>query len=111
VFCFFLKIQVCISVTVVFDFEITVENVVMIGAFSEGIDLSVANQKLRGPKRNWKQLSGLSFKLKRPSATFLLPKWQIHMYQHKNKNQRQTSPNQTPKHTKNRKTSFKQLHL
>ena len=55
-----------------FDFDIAVENVVMIGSFSEGIDLCVANQKLEGSKRNWKQLSGLSFKLKKPSATFLL---------------------------------------
>ncbi|MDR2707320.1 MAG: hypothetical protein LBB87_01030 [Nitrososphaerota archaeon] len=55
-----------------FDFEITVENIVMTGAFSEGLDLSVANQKLEGSKHNWKQLSGLSFKLKKPSATFLL---------------------------------------
>jgi transcription initiation factor TFIID TATA-box-binding protein len=56
----------------VFDFEITVENIVMTGAFSEGIDLDVANQKLEGSKRNWKQFTGLSFKLKKPSATFLL---------------------------------------
>jgi transcription initiation factor TFIID TATA-box-binding protein len=55
-----------------FDFEITVENIVMTGSFSECVDLSVANQKLEGSKRNWKQLSGLSFKLKKPSATFLL---------------------------------------
>jgi transcription initiation factor TFIID TATA-box-binding protein len=56
----------------VFDFEITVENIVMTGAFSEGIDLDVANQKLEGSKRNWKQLFGLSFRLKKPPATFLL---------------------------------------
>jgi transcription initiation factor TFIID TATA-box-binding protein len=55
-----------------FDFEITVDNVVLTGSFSEGIDLVVANQRLEGSKRNWKQLSGLSFKLKKPSATFLL---------------------------------------
>ncbi|MCL2477824.1 hypothetical protein [Candidatus Bathycorpusculum sp.] len=55
-----------------FDFEITVENIVMTGAFSENINLEVANQKLEGSKRNWKQLSGLSFKLKKPPATFLL---------------------------------------
>jgi transcription initiation factor TFIID TATA-box-binding protein len=55
-----------------FDFEITVENIVMTGSFSENIDLVVANQKLDGSKRNWKQLAGLSFKLKKPSATFLL---------------------------------------
>ncbi|MDR2719728.1 MAG: hypothetical protein LBC03_02855 [Nitrososphaerota archaeon] len=55
-----------------FDFEITVENIVMTGAFSECVDLSVANPKLEGSKRNWKQLSGLSFTLKKPSATFLL---------------------------------------
>jgi transcription initiation factor TFIID TATA-box-binding protein len=55
-----------------FDFEITVENVVMTGSFSESIDLYVAHQKLEGSKRNWKQLSGLSFRLKKPSATFLL---------------------------------------
>ena len=44
----------------------------MIGSFSECIDLCVANQKLEGSKRNWKQLPGLSFKLKKPPATFLL---------------------------------------
>jgi TATA-box binding protein (TBP) (component of TFIID and TFIIIB) len=55
-----------------FDFEITVENIVMTGSFSESINLEVANQKLEGSKRNWNQLSGLSFKLKKPSVTFLL---------------------------------------
>jgi len=55
-----------------FDFEITVENIVMTGSFSENIDLVVTNQKLEGSKRNWKQFAGLSFKLKKPPATFLL---------------------------------------
>jgi transcription initiation factor TFIID TATA-box-binding protein len=50
---------------------ITIENVVLTGSFSEGIDLKVANQKLVGSKCNWKRFPGLSFKLKTPSATFL----------------------------------------
>jgi len=57
---------------VLFDFEITVENVVMIGLFSECVDLQIVNQKLEGSKCNWKRFPGLSFKLKTPSATFLL---------------------------------------
>jgi len=57
---------------VLFDFEITVENVVMIGAFSEGIDLESANQKLEGSKHNWKRFPGLAYKLKAPPASFLL---------------------------------------
>jgi transcription initiation factor TFIID TATA-box-binding protein len=57
---------------VLFDFEITVENVVMIGLFSEGVDLQIVNQKLVGSKCNWKRFPGLSFKLKTPPATFLL---------------------------------------
>jgi transcription initiation factor TFIID TATA-box-binding protein len=57
---------------ILFDFEITVENVVMIGSFSEGVDLKVANQKLVGSKCNWQRFPGLSFKLKSSSATFLL---------------------------------------
>jgi transcription initiation factor TFIID TATA-box-binding protein len=54
-----------------FDLVITIENVVMIGSFSEGIDLKVASQKLVGSKCNWKRFPGLSFKLKSPLATFL----------------------------------------
>jgi len=56
----------------VFDFEITVENVVMFGTFSEGIDLGVANLRLEGSKRSWKRFPGLFYKLKVPQATFLL---------------------------------------
>ena len=57
---------------VVFDLVITIENVVLIGSFSEGVDLKVANQRLVGSKCNWQRFPGLSFKLKVPSATFLL---------------------------------------
>lgn len=57
---------------VLFDFEITVENVVMIGSFNEEINLRNANLKLAGSKCNWKRFPGLSFKLKSPPATFLL---------------------------------------
>ena len=57
---------------VLFDLEITVENVVMIGSLNEEVDLKVANQKLVGSKCNWKRFPGLSFKLKSYSATFLL---------------------------------------
>ena len=57
---------------VVFDFTITVENVVMAGWFSEGVDLGVACLKLEGSKGSWKKFPGLSFKLKSPLATFLL---------------------------------------
>jgi len=59
-------------VIVVFDFTITVENVVMAGWFSEGVDLGVACLKLEGSKGSWKKFPGLSFKLKSPLATFLL---------------------------------------
>jgi len=57
---------------VMFDLVITIENVVVIGSFSEGIDLKVASQKLVGSKCNWQRFPGLSFKLKTPSVTFLL---------------------------------------
>ena len=57
---------------VVFDFVITVENVVMTGWFSEGVDLGVACLKLVGSKCSWKKFPGLSFKLRSPLATFLL---------------------------------------
>jgi len=55
-----------------FDFAITVENVVMIGSLSETVDLNVARSKLESSKCNWQKFSGLSFKLKSPLATFLL---------------------------------------
>ena len=55
-----------------FDLVITIENIVMIGSFSESIDLKIANQKLVGSKCNWQRFPGLSFKLKSPLATFLL---------------------------------------
>ena len=55
-----------------FDFVITVENVVMTGSFSEGVDLGDACLKLEGSKCSWKKFPGLSFKLKSPLATFLL---------------------------------------
>jgi transcription initiation factor TFIID TATA-box-binding protein len=57
---------------ILFDFEITVENVVMIGLFSECVDLQIVNQKLEGSKCNWKRFPGLSFKLKTSPATFFL---------------------------------------
>jgi transcription initiation factor TFIID TATA-box-binding protein len=56
----------------VFDLVITIENVVLTGSFSEGVDLKVAKQKLVGSKCNWQRFPGLSYKLKVPSATFLL---------------------------------------
>jgi transcription initiation factor TFIID TATA-box-binding protein len=59
-------------VIVVFDFTITVENVVVTGSFSEGVDLGVACLKLEGSKCSWKKFPGLSFKLKSSLATFLL---------------------------------------
>ena len=55
-----------------FDFEITVENVVMVGCFSESVDLGVACLKLEGSKCDWKKFPRLSFKLKSSLATFLL---------------------------------------
>ena len=58
--------------TIVFDLVITIENVVIIGAFSESIDLVAANQKLENSKRNWKKFPGLAYKLKTPPASFLL---------------------------------------
>jgi len=57
---------------VLFDLVITIENIVLTGSFSEGVDLKVANQKLVGSKCNWQRFPGLSYKLKMPSATFLL---------------------------------------
>ena len=44
----------------------------MTGSFSEGVDLNVAHSKLEGSKCSWKRFPGLAFKLKVPSATFLL---------------------------------------
>ena len=61
-----------IGVTVMFDLAITLENVVIIGTFSEGFDLDVANQKLDNSKRDWNKFPGLIYKLKMPSASFLL---------------------------------------
>jgi transcription initiation factor TFIID TATA-box-binding protein len=55
-----------------FDFEITVENVVLIGSLSEGVDLSAANTRLEGSKCSWQRFPGLSYKLKSPFASFLL---------------------------------------
>jgi len=60
------------GVIAVFDLVLTIENVVMIGAFSEGIDLRVAHQRLASLKCNWQKSSGLSVKLNGPPATFLL---------------------------------------
>jgi len=57
---------------VLFDLVITIENIVLTGSFSEKIDLKIANQKLVGSKCNWQRFPGLSYKLKVPSATFLL---------------------------------------
>jgi len=59
------------GVIVVFDFVITIENIVITGCFSEGLDLKVASQKLVGAKYSWKRFPGLSFKLA-SLATFLL---------------------------------------
>lgn len=56
----------------VFDFEITIQNLVLMGAFSEGIDLCAANSKLAGSRCNWQRFPGLTYKLKNPKATFLL---------------------------------------
>jgi len=61
-----------ISVTTVLDLSITIENIVIIGAFSENINLVEANQKLENSKRNWKKFPGLAYKLKNPPASFLL---------------------------------------
>lgn len=58
--------------TTVLDLAITIENVVIIGAFSENINLVEANQKLENSKRNWKKFPGLAYKLKNPPASFLL---------------------------------------
>lgn len=44
----------------------------MTGSFSEGVDLNVANSKLEGSKCSWRRFPGLAFKMKVPSATFLL---------------------------------------
>ncbi|MCL2135817.1 MAG: hypothetical protein FWH37_09810 [Candidatus Bathyarchaeota archaeon] len=57
---------------VLFEFEITVQNVVLTGSFSEEIDLDVAVSSLVGSKHSWKRFPGLAYKLKSPSATFLL---------------------------------------
>ncbi|MCL2288746.1 MAG: hypothetical protein FWC33_06220 [Candidatus Bathyarchaeota archaeon] len=57
---------------ILFDFEITVENVVMIGSFSEEVNLADANVKLEGSKGNRKRFPGLTYKLRMPPATFLL---------------------------------------
>lgn len=70
--CWFLKVQAFIIVIGLFDFEITIQNIVLTGSFSEAIDLCVANSKLEGSKRNWKRFPGLAYKLKVPPATFLL---------------------------------------
>lgn len=55
-----------------FDFEITIENLVLLGTLSEGVDLCVANSKLEGSRCNWQRFPGLAYKLKNPPATFLL---------------------------------------
>jgi len=60
------------GVIVLFDLVITIENVVLAGSFSESVDLKIACQKLVGSKCNWQRFPGLSYKLKVPSATFLL---------------------------------------
>lgn len=54
------------------EFEITVQNVVVTGSFNEGVDLNVAHSKLDGSKCSWRRFPGLIYKLKVPSATFLL---------------------------------------
>ena len=54
------------------EVEITIQNIVMTGSLSEGVDLNVAHSKLEGSKCSWRRFPGLAFKLKTPSATFLL---------------------------------------
>ena len=61
-----------IVVIAVFDLVITIENIVLTGSFSESVDLKIANKKLVGSKGNWQRFPGLSYKLRVPSATFLL---------------------------------------
>jgi len=60
------------GVTIVLDLVITIENVVIIGTFSESINLDIASQNLEGSKHNWQRFPGLSCKLKTSPATFLL---------------------------------------
>ncbi|MDR0461318.1 MAG: hypothetical protein LBH62_07855 [Nitrososphaerota archaeon] len=54
-----------------FDFVITIENIMITGSFSENLDLKATNQKLAGSRYSWKKFPRLSFKLK-PLATFLM---------------------------------------
>jgi len=55
-----------------FEVEITIQNVVLIGSFNEPVDLMDANVNLDGSKCKWRRFPGLSYKLKVPPATFLL---------------------------------------
>ena len=55
-----------------FEIEIIIQNVVMTGSFNHSVDLMVANSNLEGSKCKWRRFPGLSYKLKTPSATFLL---------------------------------------
>jgi len=55
-----------------FEFDITIQNVVMTGSFSEGVDLETAQSLLEGSKRNWRRFPGLVYKMKTAQATFLL---------------------------------------
>jgi len=52
--------------------EITIENVVMSGAFNQPIDLKAANLKLEGSKLSGKRFPGLIYKLQNPKAHFSL---------------------------------------
>ena len=69
---FFIPLDFLLVLIVLFDLVITIENVVLTGSFSECVDLKVASQKLVGSKCTWQRFPGLSYKLKVPSATFLL---------------------------------------
>ena len=71
-FLFFICSGFVLLLMVLFDLVITIENIVLTGSFSEGVDLKVANRKLVGSKCNWQRFPGLSYKLKAVSATFLL---------------------------------------
>jgi len=64
--------NILLLMIVLFDFEITIENLVLLGSLSEGVDLCVANSKLEGSKCNWHRFPGLAYKLQKPLATFLL---------------------------------------
>lgn len=55
-----------------FELEVTVQNVVLTGGFSEGVDLKTVHSALEGSRCSWRRFPGLIFKLKSYSATFLV---------------------------------------